>query len=116
MKNTVLEKAKNHFLEQINGEMKSVYVKEWDVKIFWKPMNSLQRDRIMAYAFKDEMSSAAVETVILRSLDEDGRRIFADADKSSLMRNVDPKVIDFIFAEMGGIDDDLMPVIDEVKK
>lgn len=114
--NQILEKAKQHFQKAIAGEMQSLHVDEWDCKIYWKPLNAIQRDRIMKLALNNEMSSAAVEQVVLRALDEDGKRIFVDADKSDLMRNVDPKVIDKIFSAMGGFDDDLMPQVDEAKE
>lgn len=115
-KNAILEKAKKHFQDAISSKMSSMYVDEWDCTIYWKPLNALQRDRIMKLAFQNEMSSAAAEQVVLRALDEDGKRIFNDADKADLMRNVDVKVIDKIFAEMGGLDDDLMPEVEEVKE
>lgn len=116
IKNAILDKAKAHFKAQVLGEMKSLYVEEWETTIYWRPLNALQRDRIMKFALQNEMTSAAVEQVVLRSLTEDGKRIFNDADKADLMRNVDPKVIDRIFGEMGGLDDDIMPEINDVKE
>jgi hypothetical protein len=114
--NAVLLKAKQHFQSQITGEMKSCHIEEWGCEIYWKPMNGLQRDKIMKHVFENQMTAAAVETVLLRALDEDGKRLFKDADRVDLMRNVDPKIIDKIFGEMGGIDDDLLPEVEEAKE
>ena len=114
--NTILAKAKEHFNSQLSGELKSLEVPEWGSTIYYKPMNIVQRDKIMKHALNNELGAAAVEAVILRSLKEDGSRVFKDADKVDLTRQVDPKVVDRIFAEMGGVDDDLLPTVEETKE
>ena len=112
----VLQKAKNHFKEQLDNGFKEIDVPEWDCKIHYKPMNALQRDKIMKLVLQNEMFGAAVEAVLMRSLDADGKRMFSDADRSTLMRSVDPSIIDRIAGDMGGLADDTMPEVDDVKK
>jgi len=41
-----------------------------------------------------------VQTLIIRALDEDGKRLFSNADKKDLMEKVDPDVIVNIISAM----------------
>jgi hypothetical protein len=110
MKPEILERAKQHFRTQISGEMKDIKVPEWGCTIYVRPMNGMQRDAIMKAVAENKLFEAQVETVIARSLDGDGKKMFSPGQKSEFMREVDPKVISRIASEMGSfeslLDDD----------
>jgi|TARA_B100000424_G_C22890846_1_gene473895 hypothetical protein len=89
-----LEKIAKHYQSAISGEMVKINVKEWDMDIYCKK----------TYAFRDEAKmielqtqgktvEALVESLIVKALDKDGKRIFNDADRINLMNEADPGVI-----------------------
>ena len=77
-----LEKIANHYQKAIAGDLEKIRVEEWDMDIYCK----------RTYAFKDEAKmielqsqgktvEALVESLIVKALDKDGKRIFFDADR-----------------------------------
>jgi hypothetical protein len=89
-----LEKIANHYQKAIAGDLEKVEVPEWDMEIYCK----------RTYPFKDEAKvielqsqgktvEALVESLIVKALDKDGKRIFFDADRVNLMNEADPSVI-----------------------
>lgn len=93
-KNSTLDKAKAHFSEAISGEMKEYYVEEWDTTIYYKKgTNFAQEAKVIELQNQGKTAEALVQVLINRALDENGKRIFADAEKAVLMNSVDPAVI-----------------------
>lgn len=88
----ILAKAKTHWREKLVAPMESVVVSEWDTTIFFRPTTLAQRNTIFRYANDGSLESLA-QTLIIRALDEDGKRLFSNADKKDLMEKVDPDVI-----------------------
>jgi LytS/YehU family sensor histidine kinase len=88
----LLAKAKTHWREKLVAPMESVAVSEWDTVIFFKPTTLAQRNTIFRYV-NDGSLESLVQTLIIRALDEDGRRLFSNADKKDLMEKVDPDII-----------------------
>tara|TARA_Y100001938_G_scaffold149909_1_gene238620 strand:- start:2769 stop:3143 length:375 start_codon:yes stop_codon:yes gene_type:complete len=88
----ILAKAKTHWRDKLVAPMESVVVPEWDTTIFFKPTTLAQRNTIFRYV-NDGSLESLVQTLIIRGLDEDGKRIFSNADKKDLMDKVDPDVI-----------------------
>jgi hypothetical protein len=88
----LLAKAKTHWREKLVAPMESVAVSEWDTVIFFKPTTLSQRNTIFRYV-NDGSLESLVQTIIIRALDEDGKRLFSNADKKDLMDKVDPDVI-----------------------
>lgn len=89
-----LEKIANHYQKAIAGDLEKIRVEEWDMDIYCK----------RTYPFKDEAKmielqsqgktvEALVESLIVKALDKDGKRIFFDADRVNLMNEADPGVI-----------------------
>ena len=77
-----MKKITEHYRSAIGGEMMKINVPEWDMDIYCRK----------TYPFKDE-ARVVVESLIVKSLDKDGKRIFVDLDKTSLMHEADPAVI-----------------------
>ncbi len=95
----ILAKAKTHWRDKLVAPMESVVVPEWDTTIFFKPTTLAQRNTIFRYV-NDGSLESLVQTLIIRALDEDGKRLFSNADKKDLMEKVDPDVIVNIISAM----------------
>ena len=89
-----LEKISNHYQKAIAGDLEKIKVEEWDMDIYCK----------RTYPFKDEAKmielqsqgktvEALVESLIVKALDKDGKRLFFDADRVNLMNEADPSVV-----------------------
>lgn len=104
----ILEKATAHFRNQISGHMKSIDVPEWDCKVYFKSATTLKEEgRILELSQQGKSVEAIVESLIMRARTEDGSRMFAQADKPTLLNEVDPKVLIRIVGQMNSVDVDL---------
>lgn len=104
----ILERATAHFRNQITGAMKSIDVPEWDTKIYFKVASTLKEEgRILELSQQGKQIEALVESLIIRSRNEDGSRMFTQADKPTFLNEVDPKVLIRIVSEMNSVDLDL---------
>jgi|TARA_B100002003_G_C14127397_1_gene542257 hypothetical protein len=102
-KNSVLDRAKDHFSEM---EMKVIEVEEWGegneaLVIYAKPLTLRDKSRILKMSKGDDISIMA-EVVVMKAEDKDGNCLFTRADKETLMRSVDPDIIARIAAEIMG--------------
>ena len=94
MTQSVLEKATAHFNEMISGELLKTHVEEWGVDIYYRTTSSMRTEsKIMALTQQGKTAEALVESVILKSYDQDGKRIFKDSDRANLLNEADPKVL-----------------------
>jgi hypothetical protein len=111
----VLEKATAHFRNQISGEMKSIEVKEWETKVYFKAVTSLKEEgKILELSQQGKSVEALVESLVIRARNEDGSKMFTPADKMILLNEVDPKVLIRVVGEMNNVELDLG--VDEVEK
>jgi hypothetical protein len=102
----VLEKATAHFRNQISGEMKHIDVPEWSAKVYYKSTTNLREEgKILELSQQGKTVEALVESLIVRARNEDGSKLFTVGDKSTLMNEVDPKVLIRIVGEMNQVDD-----------
>lgn len=91
---TILDNAKAHYKSQLSGELKSIYIEEWDQTIYFKPAVTMaQQSKVIELHNKGKLSEALIETMMVRCLNEEGKRLFAFGDKDALMNQVDPQVI-----------------------
>ena len=99
-----LEKIASHYQKAIAGDLEKITVKEWDMDIYCKK----------TYAFKDEAKvielqqqgqtvEALVESLIVKALDKDGKKLFHDADRINLMNEADPSVIIKVAGQINNI-------------
>jgi hypothetical protein len=116
---SIIDRAKNHYREQLNGEMVVVEVPEWrdkdgnPTRIYAKPMSLHEKNAIFKYQSKGSLEAIA-ETLIVRCRAEDGKLMFAKADKVHLMRSVDPDVMSRIVFEINTQSPDT--TVEEAKK
>ena len=110
----ILEKATTHFRNQISGDMKSIEVKEWECKIFYKSTTSLrEQGKILELSQQGKSVEALVESLIIRARNEDGSRMFAPADKATLLNEVDPKILIRIVGEINDVEESTMEEIEK---
>lgn len=96
-----MESATQHFKEQLSGELLQVEVPEWNATIWFKPAFTFaQQEKIIQLSNDGKMVEALVETLIVRALDQEGKRLFTHASKTRLMNEVDPNVIIRVVTEM----------------
>jgi pseudouridine-5'-phosphate glycosidase len=99
-----LEKISQHYQKAIAGDMEKIEVPEWDMEIYCR----------RTYPFKDEAKvielqaqgktvEALVESLIVKALDKDGKKIFREADRINLMNEADPAVIIKIAGQINNI-------------
>ena len=97
----VLEKATAHFREKIAGDLKHVYVPEWDCKIYFKNSISLkEQSKLIELAQQGKTTEALVESLITKARNEDGTKMFNMPDKVTMMNEVDPGVIIRVVGEI----------------
>lgn len=104
----ILERAKAHFRDRLSEDMDSIEVSEWGEKdiplvIYFKPMTLKQQDAIFKHVRAGSLKSL-VETLIQRSLNEDGKRLYKSAHMIEFMNHVDPSVIERVVTGMAGDD------------
>jgi hypothetical protein len=99
-----LEKISQHYQKAIAGDMEKIEVPEWDMEIYCR----------RTYPFKDEAKvielqsqgktvEALVESLIVKALDKDGKKIFRETDRINLMNEADPAVIIKIAGQINNI-------------
>ena len=114
----ILDSAKSHFRQRLGGGLKVLEVPEWEVdgqpsKIYYKPsLNFQQQEKILKLSEEGKKGEAIVQAFIERALDEDGNRIFKQANRFELMKQVDPEIISRIVSEMSSDEDSL----DDIEK
>lgn len=104
--NPVLSKAKTHFAEISNKGMDSMHVPEWDTTVYWKigGLNFASQSKIIELQQKGQSAEALIEMLIMRALQQDGKKMFRPIEKAILMKDVDPNVILQIVTAMGESD------------
>jgi hypothetical protein len=103
----VLEKATGHFREKLTAGMKSVFVPEWESKIYFKSTITLkEQSKLIELATSGKQVEALVETLIVKARNEDGTKMFNPMDKQVFLNEVDPNVIIRVVAEINSVSDE----------
>ena len=63
--------------------------------VYWHPLTIAEREAIQKKS-SDDVNDYALQMMIEKALDEDGKRIFQDGDKASLRREVEVTVLEEI--------------------
>ena len=61
--------------------------------IFWHPLTIAEREAISKKSGTEDANDFALQLMIEKALDKDGKRLFADGDKASLRREVAASVL-----------------------
>ena len=63
--------------------------------VYWHPLTIAEREAIQKKS-SDDVNDYALQMMIEKALDEDGKRIFQDGDKASLRREVEVTILEEI--------------------
>ena len=67
--------------------------KETVLEIYWHPLTIAERESIMAKSKGDDGYEFALNLMIEKALDENGKRLFQDGHKASLRREINAGVL-----------------------
>ena len=65
------------------------------LSVYWHPLTIAEREAIQKKS-SDDVNDYALQMMIEKALDEDGKRIFQDGDKASLRREVEVSILEEI--------------------
>ena len=101
---SVINKAAEHFKTIVSQDMKSVEVPEWETTLFFKAAVSFAAEqKVIALHTEGKQVDALCESLVNRACDAEGKRVFTNADKVTLMNSVDPAVILRIVNQMNAL-------------
>ena len=71
---------------------------DWAVEltVYWHPLTIAEREYIIKKSGTEDNNDYALQMMIEKALDEDGKRIFQDGDKASLRREVSATILEEI--------------------
>lgn len=97
--------------------MRSLSVPEWDLTVFCKPMTVAERSQLFKGS-RDGGLRWQVESIVLKALDADGKKLFSPHDEIKLLHHADPYVVEKVAAFIMLEDVDLNPdeEVEAVKK
>jgi len=102
---SILDKAKKHYRAKLEAEPLPIAIPEWDTEAFIKPgINLHQLGEIMELSQSNKTAEAMALTLIYRLIDGDGKPLFRKADRTELMKSVDPDVLARIVGEINSSD------------
>ena len=98
---SVLDKATAHFRDKVSGELNSIYVPEWDCKIYFKNSITLrEQSKLVELSSQGKTVEALVESLIVKARNSDGTKMFQTAEKAVFMNEVDPEIVIRIVGEI----------------
>ena len=65
------------------------------ITVYWHPLTIAEREAIQKKS-SDDVNDYALQMMIEKALDENGKRIFQDGDKASLRREVEVTILEEI--------------------
>ena len=90
----VMKKISKHYKEMVTGDLQKMEVPEWDMDIYYRTTNSFADERKMIECqAKGQIVEALILSIISKARDKNGKKIFSEAHKDSLMNEADPKVL-----------------------
>ena len=90
----VMATATQHFKSQLNGDLHKIIVPEWETDVYYRKVSSFATEsKIIELQQAGKTVEALVESLIAKALTPDGKPMFSRMDKTSLLNEVDPKVI-----------------------
>jgi hypothetical protein len=96
-----IQKATAHYKTQIGGELKSFYVKEWDLTIYHRSVQNLRSEsEVVELSRQGKTVEALVVSIVNKARDEHGKLIFSKHDKDTFMNEVDPAVVLWVAGQL----------------
>ena len=64
--------------------------------VYWHPLTIAERESIIKKSGSEDNNDYALQMMIEKALDENGKRLFQDGDKASLRREVEASILEEI--------------------
>ena len=64
--------------------------------VYWHPLTIAERESIIKKSGTEDNNDYALQMMIEKALDQDGKRLFQDGDKASLRREVEASILEEI--------------------
>ncbi len=111
---SAIQKAQKHFQNRLGGELKKHHVAEWDLDVYFRDITTLKQEaKIVELAQQNKTVEALVEAIIAKALDSEGKPLFSQYDKVTLMNECDPNVVLSLSRVLNGGD---LPSVGELEK
>jgi hypothetical protein len=111
---TIKQKALAHFKAKLSGELQKLHVEEWDCEIYYRATSSMSTEaKILKLTTDGKTAEALVESIVQKSLDADGNRVFHDSDRANLMNEVDPQVLVKVATALNNANSDSIGAIEK---
>jgi len=112
--NKILEKATAHYRSKLDGSLLSLEVPEWDTIVYYRPTTTLKEEStVLKLQQEGKTIEALVQSIIVKARNEDGSKMFSNADRVTMMNEVDPQVIIRIATTLNGVDEDSLEDIEK---
>jgi hypothetical protein len=111
---SAIQKAQGHFQKKLANELNHHRVEEWDMDVYYRTLSSLRTEsKIVELAQAGKTVEALVQTVISKALDAEGKPLFTQYDKDTLMNECDPTVVVNLSRVLSGGD---LPNVGDLEK
>ena len=67
-----------------------------ELTVYWHPLTIAERESIIKKSGTEDNNDYALQMMIEKALDKDGKRLFQDGDKASLRREVSATILEAI--------------------
>jgi len=102
---TPIGKIARHYQSAISGDLTKIAVTEWDMDIYCRKTYPFRDEaKIIELQSQGKTVDALVESLVVKSLDKDGKKIFNSYDRISLMNEADPSVLVRVVGEINSVE------------
>lgn len=113
-KKPAIDLVTKHFQGKIAGQLNKYHVEEWGLDVYFRTTSTLkQESKIVELSSQGKTIEALVETIISKSLDEEGKQLFSPHDRAALLNEADPAVVLQLSRALNGSD---LPTVEEAEK
>lgn len=92
--NQVIEAARTHFREQLQGNLKKMHVEEWGVDVYYNnKITYKEHSKLIDLYAAGKTSDAILETILIKCKNADGTPMFGLPDRQFLLNEADPDVL-----------------------
>ena len=111
------DKIKQHYQTAIGGAMQKIKVEEWDMEIFARHTYSFKDEqKIIQLQSEGKIVDSLVESLLIKARDAEGKRIFHDADRLTLMNEADPTVVTRVVGQINSAGPRTLTPVDTAKE
>ena len=111
-----MSKITAHYQTAIAGEMKKIHVSEWDMDIYCRKTYPFRDEaKVLDLQQQGKTVDALIESLIVKALNEEGKKIFNDYDRPTLLNEADPNVIVRVVGQINNFES-RAPIGDLVKE